>query len=57
MEIMYHQEAFLETSDAWMSRSTIEALKSHYRSLSARGYRSGYLEHFLGTPLVQELRK
>jgi spermidine synthase len=57
MEIMYHQKAFLEASNAWMDRPTIEALKRHYRSLSARGYRSGYLEHFLGKPLMQELRK
>jgi spermidine synthase len=57
MEIMYHEEAYLDTSDAWMKRSTMEALKRHYRSLRDQGYRSGYLEHFLGEPLVQELMK
>jgi spermidine synthase len=57
MEIMYHQEAFLETSNAWMKRSTLESLRRHYQSLRARGYRSGYLEHFLGRALVQELMK
>jgi hypothetical protein len=57
MEIMYHEEAYLGTSSAWMERSTMAALKRHYRSLRARGYRSGYLEHFLGKKLVQELMK
>ncbi len=57
MEIMYHEEAYLDTSGAWMKRSTMEALKRHYRSLRDQGYRSGYLEHFLGESLVQELMK
>jgi hypothetical protein len=57
MEIMYHQTAYLEVSDAWMDRATLEAIKRHYRNLRAGGYRSGYLEHFLGAPLVQELMK
>jgi hypothetical protein len=57
MEIMYHQTAYLEGSSAWMDRSTVEPIKQHYRSLRAGGYRSGYPEHFLGAPLVQELMK
>jgi len=57
MEIMYHEEAYLGTSNAWMNRSTVDALKRHYRSLRAQGHRSGYLEHFLGQGLVQELMK
>jgi hypothetical protein len=57
MEIMYHEPAFLEMSNAWMKRSTLERARRHYQSLLARGYRSGYLEHFLGTGLVVELRK
>jgi spermidine synthase len=57
MEIMYHEDAYLETSNKWMKRSTMEALKRHHRSLRDQGYRSGYLEHFLGERLVQELMK
>ena len=57
MEIMYHEPAYLEMSNAWMKRSTLERARRHYQSLLARGYRSGYLEHFLGTGLVAELRK
>jgi spermidine synthase len=57
MEILYHERAFLETSDTWMKRSTLDSARRHYRSLLARGYRSGYLEHFLGAGLVQELRR
>jgi hypothetical protein len=57
MEISYHQTAYLEGSGAWMERATVEAMKRHYQSLRVGGYRSGYLEHFLGVPLVQELMK
>jgi len=57
MEIMYHQAAYLEGSNAWMDRATVEAMRRHYQSLRAGGYRSGYLEHFYGAPLVQELMK
>ena len=57
MEIMYHQTAYLEGSNTWMDRATVEAMRRHYQSLRAGGYRSGYLEHFYGAPLVQELMK
>jgi len=57
MKIMYHEKAFLETSNTWMKRSTVEAARRHYQSLLAREYRSGYLEDFLGGGLVQELRR
>jgi spermidine synthase len=57
MEIMYQEPAFLETSSTWMKRSTLEQARLHYQSLLTRGFRSGYLEHFLGAGLVQELRR
>jgi hypothetical protein len=57
MEILYHESAFLASSNAWMQRSTLEKARRHYRRLLARGYRSGYLEHFLGEGLVRELRR
>jgi hypothetical protein len=57
MEIMYHEKAFLETSNTWMKRSTVESARRHYQNLLARDYRSGYLEDFLGRGLVQELRR
>jgi spermidine synthase len=57
LELMYQQPAFLETSNTWMNRSTLERARRHYRSLLAQGFRSGYLEHFLGAGLVRELRR
>jgi hypothetical protein len=57
MEIMYQEPAFLETSSTWMKRSTLEQARQHYQSLLTRGFRSGYLEHFLGAGLVRELRR
>jgi len=57
MEIMYHEEAYLETSNAWMRGSSVRSARQHYQSLLAQNFRSGYLEHFLGQGLVQELRR
>lgn len=57
MELLYHQQAFLEASDAWMKKATVVSMRRHDRNLLARGYRSGYLEHFLGPGLVRELRR
>jgi spermidine synthase len=57
MEIMYHERAFLEASNAWMKGSSVSAARHHYRRLLAQNFRSGYLEHFLGQGLVQELSR
>jgi hypothetical protein len=57
MEIIYHEEAYLETSNAWMRGSSVRAARHHYHRLLAQSFRSGYLEHFLGQGLVQELRR
>ena len=57
MEIMYHERAFLETSNAWMSGSSVRSAREHYRRLLAENFRSGYLEHFLGRGLVEELSR
>ena len=57
MGILYHEAAYLDTSATWMKRSTVESARRRYQSLLAEGYRSGYLEHFLGPGLVQELRR
>jgi spermidine synthase len=57
MELMYHEKAYLETSNDWMKMATLNRARRHYQNLLSQSYRSGYLEHFLGRELVQELRR